>query len=229
MTPTTCPVCKHDSVEVQKGYLVCTNCNFYRKRLSFWQSMLAWTNSERSGWWWRVPLILWFVVMLTQHLRDDAFSMDRMANAFNALDFGMHELGHVLFIPFGEFMTIAGGSIFQVLFPMLWVVAFTLKRWYFAACLSIAWIGYNLFDVAAYAGDARDRLLPLATFATDYDSAHDWYQILTRLDMLHADKQIAAGLRVAATVFVLTGIVLASALVLRMAWRAYQTSGTEES
>lgn len=222
MTPTTCPVCKHDAVEVQKGYLVCTDCNFYRKRLSFWQGVLAWTESERSGWWWRVPVLLWFLMMLVQHLRDDAFSLNRVANIFNAIDFGMHELGHVLFVPFGEFLTIAGGSLFQCLFPLLWVVAFTLKRWYFAAALSVCWIGYNLFDVATYAGDARERLLPLATFASDYDAAHDWYQILSRLDALHLDKQIAANLRIAGTVLVVTGLTLGVLLVARMAWCTFR-------
>ena len=38
----------------------------------------------------------------------------RMIDGFNLV---MHEAGHVLFMFFGEFMTILGGSLFQVLAP----------------------------------------------------------------------------------------------------------------
>ena len=34
----------------------------------------------------------------------------------------IHEAGHLIFSPFGEFMTIAGGSLFQVIMPALFVV-----------------------------------------------------------------------------------------------------------
>ncbi len=29
----------------------------------------------------------------------------------------IHEAGHIIFMPFGEFMMIAGGSLFQVIMP----------------------------------------------------------------------------------------------------------------
>ena len=48
----------------------------------------------------------------------------------------IHEAGHFVFRPFGEFMTIAGGSLFQVLMPALFVCYFLFQtkfywqRWY---------------------------------------------------------------------------------------------------
>lgn len=151
-----------------------------------------------------------------RYVREPEYPAHRMANIFNAIDFGIHELGHYLFIPFGEFMTILGGSLFQSIFPLLWLGALLWKRWYFAASLCFIWVGLNLYDVAAYVADARARSLPLATLASDYDSAHDWYQILSRLGRLESDLTLAGNLRVAGTVFVVIGTVLALSLLVTM-------------
>ncbi len=124
-------------------------------------------------------------------------------------------------------MHIAGGSIFQCLVPLLALAGFLQKKWYFAASLCFCWLGLNLFDVATYAADARARLLPLSVGPgilginpadTDaaYDRAHDWYQLLSRIDRLDSDLAIAQGLRVAATVVFIIGLTLASILLLQM-------------
>lgn len=47
-----------------------------------------------------------------------------------------------------------------------------------------------------------------------YDRAHDWYQILSRLDRLDSDLAIAHGLRIAATVAFLLGLTLGIILLL---------------
>ncbi|UUZ56986.1 hypothetical protein LP419_19980 [Massilia sp. H-1] len=39
-----------------------------------------------------------------------------------------HEFGHVLFMPFGRFMAILGGSLFQVLMPLGLMLAFLFKQ-----------------------------------------------------------------------------------------------------
>src|SRR5690348_11277396 len=108
MFPTTCPVCKHDSLSHDRQYIFCDNCSAYRKRLHFWQKPIAWAE-DTWGWWWRALLLIWFVVMLVQNLHDYNFALSRISNPFSALDMGMHELGHYLFMPFGEFMHILGG------------------------------------------------------------------------------------------------------------------------
>ena len=143
------------------------------------------------------------------------------------LDFGIHELGHVLFMFFGDFMHILGGSLFQCTFPLLWMVGFYQKKWYFAASMCWCWLGLNLFDVATYAADARARLLPLsigpgamglddAQADTMYDQAHDWYQILTRVGHLQSDLAVANGLRVAGTIAFMVGFILGGILLYHM-------------
>ncbi len=225
MLPLNCPVCKQRAIAYDKDYVYCTSCSFYRRPLRWFQKPIAWA-SDRVLWAWRIPIIAWFIFTLFQHWRNSSLSLNRLNNPLNALNFGIHELGHFLFSFFGEFMHILGGSLFQCLFPILWMVGFLQKRWYFAAAMCWCWLGMNLFDVATYAADARARLLPLATGLAGlyeqgnddfYDKAHDWYQILSRTNALESDLAIASGLRVAASIAFIVGIILGILLIARMA------------
>ena len=226
MLPKKCPVCKHNSLSYDKDYLYCTKCPIYKKSLNIFQKPLAWAGNK-TWWAWRIPIFIWFIEMLRQNLHNHSYALNRLSNPFSALDFGIHELGHQLFSFFGEFMTIAGGSVFQLIFPLLWLIGFLQKKCYFAASLCLCWLGLNLFDVATYAADARARLLPLSVgpgiFGIDptdtdaaYDHAHDWYQLLSRTNHLNSDLVIANGLRTAATIAFLIGLTLSGILLLQM-------------
>lgn len=223
MLPRTCPACKHRSLIYSQTEVYCTNCPIYRKPLSMFQKPFVWASKKQG--WWRVPILLWFGVMLVQNWHNPWFAINRLANPFSALDLGIHELGHMLFEPFGEFMHIAGGCLFQCLFPLLWMIGFLQKRWYFAASMCWCWLGLNLFDVAAYAADARARLLPLTTGLAGlgdqgsdeaYDKAHDWYQLLSRTHHLNWDLAIGHMLRVAATMSTFIGLTMGVVLVFYM-------------
>lgn len=90
-----------------------------------------------------------------------------------------HEFGHVLFIPFGEFMTILGGSLFQVLMPLGIMLAFILKqRDNFAASIMLWWGGQSFIDVSPYIADAPYRMLPLIKSGLSGEG-HDWGNLLT--------------------------------------------------
>jgi hypothetical protein len=166
-------------------------------------------------------------VLFIDNLQKSDFALNRLGNLFSAFDLGIHELGHIIFSPFGEFMHILGGSLFQCLFPILWLIGFLQKKWYFASALCWCWLGLNLFDVATYAADARARLIPLSVglgaFGIDptdtekaYDHSHDWYQILSRTQHLNSDLVIAHNLRNAATISFIVGLTLAGILLLQM-------------
>ena len=101
----------------------------------------------------------------------------------------MHEAGHVVFSPFGWWLTIAGGSIFQVLVPLVFAVTFWRSGQRFAACVVALWVAASLFNLSVYVGDARARALPLLTDGNDPDrESHDWWQLLSALNMLRYDK-----------------------------------------
>lgn len=223
MLPKNCPVCKQKALRYIDKRVKCTNCKAYEKSLNRYERLLAWTIGKQ--WWWRVPILLWFVVMLFQNLNDPMFALNRLSNPFSALDFGMHELGHFLFSPFSEIWVIAGGSIFQCLFPLITMLGFIQIRWHFAAALCWCWLGLNFFDVATYAADARERALSLSVgFAglteqgsdQAYDRAHDWYQLLSRTGRLEQDLAIAQDLRTAAVVAFCIGFACALFLLVQM-------------
>ncbi len=74
----------------------------------------------------------------------------------------IHEAGHVFFIPFGEFMMILGGSLFQVALPLAIGAAFLIRqRDAFGAAICLWWAGASLVDVAPYIWDSLDPQLIL--------------------------------------------------------------------
>ena len=100
---------------------------------------------------------------------------------FDGIDLVIHEAGHVFFSPFGEFLTVAGGSIFQVLVPLVFVLYFIRRSDIFSGSFVSMWLGQSLVNVAVYAGDAQKMELPLLGNGT-----HDWNYLLTSLNLLSA-------------------------------------------
>lgn len=117
-----------------------------------------------------------------------------------------HEFGHVLFMPFGEFMMILGGSLFQVLLPFLLTLVFVFKQKdTFAGSITLWWCGQNFIDVAPYIADAEYRALPLVGGGAE--ESHDWGNLLTRLDALEYTRAVAN------TSFTLGALIIMVALV----------------
>ena len=104
-----------------------------------------------------------------------------------------HEAGHLLFIPFGRFMTILGGSLGQILMPLVCLGTFLLKtRDPFGGSVALWWTAENFMDVAPYINDARAMdLLLLGGFTGKEVDAHDWNNLLTMLGWLEYDHGLA--------------------------------------
>ncbi|MBX3236839.1 MAG: hypothetical protein KF814_11855 [Nitrospiraceae bacterium] len=104
-----------------------------------------------------------------------------------------HEAGHLLFMPFGEFMTILGGSLGQILMPVVCLVTFLVKtRDPFGASVALWWTAENFMDLAPYINDARALdLLLLGGFTGKEVDAHDWNNLLTLLGWLEYDHRLA--------------------------------------
>ena len=106
-------------------------------------------------------------------------------------DLVFHEAGHVLFMPFGRFMTVLGGSLTQVLVPIVCAVAFIRQDQRVSAGVCAWWAGQNLVDLAPYIADARALNLVLLGGQTGAEvEGHDWEFILTQLGALHLDRTI---------------------------------------
>jgi hypothetical protein len=105
-----------------------------------------------------------------------------------------HEAGHILFLIFGRFMMILGGSLTQCLVPLICLFTFLVKtKDPFAASVSLWWIGENLIDLAPYINDARALKLMLLGGVTgrDVEDYHDWEFILRKLGLLEYDHLMA--------------------------------------
>ncbi len=79
----------------------------------------------------------------------------------DALDLAIHEGGHVFFGIFGEFMGFLGGTLFQLLVPLTFLLYFLQRHDRFAAAVVLWWIGQNLWNISVYVKDARSMELPL--------------------------------------------------------------------
>lgn len=114
--------------------------------------------------------------------------MDTFIHGVNLI---FHEAGHVIFMPFGEFMTILGGSLFQCLLPFLLMIVFLRQenQSWLGAIFCLWWTGQNMTDVALYISDASARSLPLIGGMSE--EAHDWGNLLTMTNMLHYDHTFA--------------------------------------
>lgn len=127
----------------------------------------------------------------------------------------VHEAGHTFFGLFGHrTLTILGGSLNELLLVGLILGYFLYNKVLYGvqyACylLGLAWIGTGF-----YASDATARQLPLiGNLGSD---AHDWYNLLSRWDLLGADHLIG-------TLFVLTGALCFTAALTAPFWvKRYQ-------
>jgi len=159
----------------------------------------------------RLPLLLWFAWILRGHLRDPLYT-----SLFGGLNLGIHELGHFVFQPLGEFPGVAGGTLLQCLAPIVAMVMFRRQGDWFAIAVAWCWLGTNLFNVATYAADARAQALPLVSPVSG-DPLHDWALMLGRLGLLEHDLAIGAALRFAGAATMLVGLAGGAWLLWRMA------------
>ena len=102
-------------------------------------------------------------------------------NFVDNVDLVIHEAGHLIFIFFGDFMHVLGGSLLQVLLPTIFAGYFFMRREWFSGSVVLFWVGENLISVATYMGDAVVQQLPLL----GGDAViHDWNYLLTAMGLL---------------------------------------------
>ena len=104
-----------------------------------------------------------------------------------------HEAGHIIFMPFGRFIMFLGGTLGQLLMPLICMCALLVTtRNTFGASASLWWLGQNFMDIAPYINDARALRLILIGGATGREvDGHDWENILGILGWLQYDHLIA--------------------------------------
>ena len=150
-------------------------------------------------------------------------ALDPMQGSFlDNVDLPIHEFGHLLFRPFGQFLMVAGGSLFQVIMPAIFVGYFIWQRSFYSAAIVLFWVGQSILNVWVYAADAIVMKLVLTSgFTGSEGSFHDWNYLLTATGLLSSTKIVAGAIRLAGT------LVIISAVVFSTYYSVFKTDTTE--
>jgi hypothetical protein len=142
--------------------------------------------------------VLFFSILLIWSLKFFFHQMETnyaMNSFWHLVNLPFHEAGHLIFRPLGKFMTSLGGSLGQLLMPVVCLGVFLLKtRDTFASSFALWWFGENFMDLAPYISDARSLTLPLLggnTGRTSPYGFHDWEFILKELGIAKYDHVFA--------------------------------------
>jgi hypothetical protein len=92
----------------------------------------------------------------------DVASGEAWSNFLHGVNLVFHEAGHVLMMPFGQFIHVLGGTLGQLVMPLVVCCAFLVTRRDAAgASVGLWWFGQSLTDCAPYIADARKLELVL--------------------------------------------------------------------
>ena len=144
-----------------------------------------------TGFWLRVALLagfaLWGVVLIRLDYRVGEFAEAFLHRPLLVF----HEAGHIIFIPFGEWVTILGGTLGQLLLPLLLTGALLFKnRDPFGAAIGLWFVGVSLLDIAPYMYDALHPQLMLLSGHTGEDGGHDWIYLFNSTGLLSRSQMI---------------------------------------
>mgnify|MGYP001314340225 CR=1 FL=1 len=178
---------------------------------TFFTEARAWAKGK--SWPWRLLLLIWFVYVFIRHAADPMYD-----SIIGPLNLGIHEFGHLIFMPLGEFMHMIGGTIFQMIVPFFAMFNFYRQDDFFSIALSFGWLSTNFFSIARYAADTRRMEIPIST-PFGGNPIHDWNYLLVKWRLLHWDMRIAGFFRILAAISMLICFLLGVWLI----WLIFQT------
>ncbi len=130
-------------------------------------------STARMVAWGRVALVLLLALHSNTWMKDPTLGPQDGQWILHGVELGIHETGHLLFMAFGETMHILGGSLFQLVIPIVFAIAFWRRGDRFAAAICGWWLAVGFWDVAIYVADARVQELDLVG-----GGEHDWGMLL---------------------------------------------------
>jgi len=141
-------------------------------------------------------IILAGLIIWSWQLISPSIESNEVGNSFlHQVNLPFHEAGHIVFRPFGAFITSLGGTLGQLLMPAICTGVLLLKtRDPFGASVALWWVGENFLDIAPYMNDARAGRLPLLGGNFGHSAPygfHDWQYLLTESGLLQYDHSLA--------------------------------------
>ncbi len=177
---------------------------------SFFGSARAWCRGRRPE--LRLLLLLFLAWAGFRQLADPEFY-----HIYSGLTLVFHEMGHILFSPFGEVMTVAGGSITQIAIPIVAALLLYRQGDFYGVAIGGTWLASSMANLSVYVGDARAEELPLVGFSDDPE--HDWNWLLDHFNALSSDTRLARLIHDLGGLVLLVSVVFGLWLCLEM-WRA---------
>lgn len=101
----------------------------------------------------------------------------------SSLNILFHEAGHWIFGIFGRFIGVLGGTLGELLMPLMFFGYFHFKQQMDGKIFSLWWLTTALYNVSIYVADARAQVLPLI----GGPGGHDWFYLLGRTRLLDHD------------------------------------------
>lgn len=122
------------------------------------------------------------------------------------VNLAFHEAGHLVFRIGGSTLMYLGGTLGQLLVPLLLGARFmVMERRPFGAAVCLWWTGESLVNVSVYMADARELALPLVG-----GGDHDWNELFYRFGLLSESS--------VSTTSALTHLAGVAAMLLGIAW-----------
>jgi hypothetical protein len=119
------------------------------------------------------------------------------------VDLAIHETGHLVFAPFGEVVTVLGGTLFQLIIPAAFVAYFLLRKERYGAAVCLWWVAQNCWNISVYVADARAQELPLVG-----GGEHDWAFLLGEAGWLARDVALARAVHGAGVMLYIVALAL---------------------
>lgn len=170
-----------------------------------------------SPWQWAVLVVLaiWGGKLVFSGIAGNAAGESWL----HLINLPFHEAGHLFFRPLGRFITSLGGTLGQLLVPLVCMAALILKnRDFFGGAVCLWWFGENFLDIAPYINDARAGRLPLLGGNVGHSSPygfHDWEYLLTETGLLRYDHILAKIAHGFGALLIVLAIVWGTSLLLR--------------
>jgi hypothetical protein len=177
-----------------------------------WRERLLYVPDDvpRAAWYGRLfafaAMALWGMSILFSRMTETPTVLHLTVILF-------HEAGHIFFIPFGEALRVAGGTLGQLLMPLVCAVALHRRDDNFGAALCLAWMAMSLMDASVYAYDAYDPVLPLIGGGTGADRFHDFIFLFERYDQLEHARGWAMAMKALGATLLLAALVWAAVLL----------------
>lgn len=109
------------------------------------------------------------------------------------INLGIHEAAHLALFFLPQIIVSSAGSLAEIIFALLLLLAAFKGKSYFAAVFTGLWVMFSFMSAGLYMSDARAQALPL--IGPGESLMHDWHYVFSQLGWLNADTLIGGSLR----------------------------------